>query len=82
MTRDRIYQNNDGEWFYSLRGDADAGPYASFELAESALHLFVQRKRALLNGLALRARWRAVKQALRKAPARSTRPQILESARA
>ncbi len=82
MTTDRIYQDSSGDWFYSLRGNVDAGPYASLDLAESALNRFIQSKRALHNGLALRQRWGALKQALRKAPARSSRTQVLDSVRA
>ena len=44
MTTDRIYQNDQGEWFFHLRGEQSAGPFINYDEAAWELNNFVQRK--------------------------------------
>ena len=43
MNTDRIFQNGDGDWYYTKRGD-DAGPFDSEAAARAALRRYLRRK--------------------------------------
>ena len=67
MTSDRIYQDEDGRWFFALRGDSDAGPYRTSSEAEAALERFVRRKDPLRSNPPLRVSLSAVRSLLGRA---------------
>ena len=48
MTSERIYQDNDGDWFFSKRGE-HAGPFDSPKAAERELRLYLRRRNRLMN---------------------------------
>lgn len=58
MATDRIYQGEDGDWFFLRRGE-DAGPFPSYDHAEIALDRFVRTKHARVTGKL--PSWRSVK---------------------
>jgi len=42
MTTNRIFQGEDGEWYFHMRGNQAAGPFASFQEAGAALNRHVK----------------------------------------
>ena len=42
MTTERIFQGEDQQWYFSVRGNQAAGPFASLQEAETALAEHVQ----------------------------------------
>jgi len=48
MNSERIYQDEDNQWFYSRRGE-HAGPYASEQEARRELKLYVRGRNRRLN---------------------------------
>lgn len=48
MSSERIYQDDDGHWFYSRRGD-HAGPFGSQTKAERELRKYLKARMRKLN---------------------------------
>ncbi len=51
MNTDRIYQAQDEQWYFSIRGNQALGPFISYHEADSALRLHVTACNRRLNGL-------------------------------
>ncbi len=47
-TSERIFEA-DGQWFYRIRGEQNAGPFASHKDAEKALSRFVRKCRGRMQ---------------------------------
>ncbi len=41
MDTQRIYQGEDAQWYFNVRGNQSMGPYDTYRIAESALHKHV-----------------------------------------
>jgi len=65
MTTERIYQDEDGQWFFSRRGD-HAGPFGSETKAERELRKYLQIRNRKLNSDLFGSSLGLVKNVLRK----------------
>ncbi len=54
MTTDRVYQGDDNQWYFNIRGNQPLGPFETYHLAEKALHDHVSRHSARVSS---RIRW-------------------------
>ncbi len=50
MTSERIYQADDENWFFAIRGSQSMGPFISYVDAEHALDLHVQTCQHRISG--------------------------------
>ncbi len=50
MDTDRIYQAEDEQWYFSIRGNQALGPFTSYHEADSALRLHVTACNRRVNG--------------------------------
>lgn len=48
-TTERIYQDDQGDWFFHLRGEQSAGPFVNFDEAEWELNKFIKSKNDLFT---------------------------------
>jgi len=53
-TTDRIFEAEEGGWYFNVRGNQSVGPFASFHQAESALGRHVSHCR---NRLDIKVTW-------------------------
>ena len=68
MSTERIYQDEQGDWFFHLRGEQSAGPFLNFDEAEWELSKFIKRK----NDQFTRPIVPALKRLMRRAPRMAT----------
>jgi len=50
MNTDRIYQGDDHDWYFTVRGNQAIGPFPSFHDAETALTQHVKKCSKRVNG--------------------------------
>ena len=65
MSSERIYQDDDGQWFYSRRGE-HAGPFASKDGAETELAKYLRGRNRQLNSDLFGSSFGLVKNVFRK----------------
>jgi len=65
MTSERIYQDEDGQWYYSRRGD-HAGPFPSHDIAARELNKYIGVRNRKLNSDLFTSSFGLVKTVLRK----------------
>jgi len=53
MSKDRVFSGEDGQWYFSIRGNQASGPFPSRQVAEQQLirHVNACRKRVELGTL-------------------------------
>jgi len=65
MDSERIYQDEDGQWFYSRRGD-HAGPFKTHDVADRELRKYLRARNRKLNSDLFGSSFDLVKSLFRK----------------
>jgi len=65
MEKERIYQDDDGQWFYSRRGD-HAGPFSTHDAADRALRKYLRTRNRQINSDLFGSSFDLVKSVFRK----------------